>query len=200
MSLTKRTFVAPGLAAAALVLAAGTAVADDRDRDNDHDNDRLTLSVRLSGFGEVPTVSTTGSGKFTAEMDPVTGNIDYELSYDGLQGKVTQSHIHIGPPQNNGGISIWLCQTTTNPAPVTTPATIVPTCPAPSGTVTGTITAAHVIGPTGQLVTAGQLDEVLAAIRAGLAYVNVHTGPNTAPVSPGVPSGEIRGQIRSHSH
>jgi hypothetical protein len=194
MSLTTRKLVAPSLAAAVLALTAGTAVAD-----RDDDNDRLSLTVHLSGFGEVPTVSTTGEGKFTAEMDPVTGNIDYELSYDGLQGKVTQSHIHIGPPQVVGGISIWLCQTATNPAPVTTPATIVPTCPA-SGSVTGTITAAHVIGPVPQLVTAGQLDEVLAAIRAGLAYVNVHTGPNTTsvPTSPGVPGGEIRGQIRPH--
>jgi hypothetical protein len=194
MSHTTRTFLAPSLAAAVLVLAAGTAVAD-----RDDDGSRLTLKVNLSGFSEVPTVSTTGNGKFMAEMDPVTGNIDYELSYDGLQGKVTQSHIHVGPPNVVGGISIWLCQTTTNPAPVTVPATIVPTCPQ-SGTVTGTITAAHVIGPVPQLITAGQLDEVLAAIRAGLAYVNVHSGPNTTPVSPGVPGGEIRGQIRPHAH
>jgi hypothetical protein len=158
------------------------------------------MNVRLSGFGEVPVISTTGKGAFKATIDPVSGNIDYTLTYSGLQGKVTQSHIHIGPPQNTGGIAVWLCQTTTNPAPVTTPPSVVPACPDPSGTVTGTITAGHVIGPTAQLVTAGQLDEVVAAMKAGLAYVNVHSGPNTTsvPPSPGVPGGEIRGQFRPH--
>lgn len=194
MSLTIRKLVAPSLAASVLALVAGVAVADNKN------NDRWVLSVRLSGFAEVPTVSTTGKGRFTAKLDSVTGNIDYELSYEGLQGNVTQSHIHIGPPQNTGGISIWLCQTVAPfLAPVTVPPSIVPTCPA-SGSVTGTITPAHVVGPTPQLVTAGQLDEVLAAIRSGYAYVNVHSGPNTTsvPPSPGVPGGEIRGQVRFH--
>jgi CHRD domain len=39
-----------------------------------------------------------------------------------------------------------------------------------------------------QAILAGELAEVLAAIRAGVAYANVHT-----TLSPG---GEIRGQIR----
>ena len=57
-----------------------------------------------------------------------------------------------------------------------------------AGKVSGTITAASVIGPLPQLVTAGQLDEVIAAIRAGVAYGNVH--------SSAVPGGEIRGQLK----
>lgn len=194
MKQSLRTRVIPSVAAVVLAISAGVAGADDRD-------DRATtMNVRLSGFGEVPVISTTGKGTFKATIDPVSGNIDYTLTYSGLQGKVTQSHIHIGPPQNTGGIAVWLCQTTTNAAPVTTPPSVVPTCPDPSGTVTGTITAGHVIGPTAQLITAGQLDEVVAAMKAGLAYVNVHTGPNTTstPPSPGVPAGEIRGQFRPH--
>ena len=42
-----------------------------------------------------------------------------------------------------------------------------------------------------QQLTANDLDEVLAAIRAGVAYANIHTVAH--------PPGEIRGQI-SHSH
>ena len=84
----------------------------------------------------------------------------------------------------NGGIVIWLCGTATNPGPAGTQ-----TCPQ-SGTITGTITAANVIAAAAaQQLTAGELDEVIAAIRAGVAYVNVHTA-----VSPG---GEIRGQLRA---
>jgi CHRD domain-containing protein len=41
-----------------------------------------------------------------------------------------------------------------------------------------------------QQIVAGELDEVIAAIRAGVAYVNVHA----TPLNPG---GEIRGQIRA---
>jgi CHRD domain len=191
MKQSLRTKIVPGVAAVVLALSAGVAGADERDTRS------RTFNVRLSGFAEVPVVSTTGKGSFKATLDPVSGNIDYTLSYEGLQGPVKQAHIHIGPPQNTGGIAVWLCQTSDVKAPVTEPPSVVPNCPEPSGTVTGTITPAHVIGPTAQLITARQLDEVLAAIKAGLAYVNVHTGTAANPAG-GVPSGEIRGQFRGH--
>ena len=60
-------------------------------------------------------------------------------------------------------------------------------CPA-NGTVTGTATAANVIGgANAQGIAPGQFDEVLAAIRAGVVYVNVHSAL--------FPGGEIRGQL-----
>jgi hypothetical protein len=95
----------------------------------------------------------------------------------------------------NGAIVVWLCQGATRlPAAAAVPPP--PECPlAPGGTVSGTITAANVVtqaaGSAGaaQQINAGELAEVIAAIRAGNAYVNVHSG-----VSPG---GEIRGQIKT---
>jgi CHRD domain len=64
-----------------------------------------------------------------------------------------------------------------------------PACPAAtSGTITGTITAANVIGPTTQGITPGDLDSALEEVREGLAYANMHT------TSFG--GGEIRGQVR----
>jgi len=145
-----------------------------------------TVKVHLKGFEEVPAVSTGASGELRLRIDDRAGMIDYELSYDGLQGTVTQAHIHVGQHGVAGGIAIWLCQTATNPAPAAV-AAATPQCPA-AGKVSGTITAASVIGPLPQLVTAGQLDEVIAAIRAGVAYGNVH--------SSAVPGGEIRGQLK----
>ena len=57
-----------------------------------------------------------------------------------------------------------------------------------TGTVTGVVDAADVIGPADQGIEAGSLSEILRAMRAGAAYVNVHTQVNQG--------GEIRGQIK----
>ena len=144
------------------------------------------IQADLIGYEEVPAVSTVATGRFRAQISQNDQSIDYELTYSGLQGNVTQAHIHVAQLGVNGGIVLWLCQTTTNPSP--TPGT--PTCPAGSGTVTGTLTAADVLAgnqPSQQL-TVGDLDEVLRAIRAGAAYANVHTDLSSG--------GEIRGQIR----
>jgi hypothetical protein len=133
-------------------------------------------------------VSTVASGEFRARISNDDQSIDYELTYNGLQGTVTQAHIHVAQLSVNGSIVIWLCDTTSNPGPAGTP-----TCTPGSGTFTGTITAANVVaGATAsQQLTASDLAEVIAAIRADAAYANVHTN-----LSPG---GEIRGQIRASS-
>jgi hypothetical protein len=55
--------------------------------------------------------------------------------------------------------------------------------------VTGRITAADVVGPTGQGIAPGELDELIIAIRSGVAYANVHSSK--------FPMGEIRGQINN---
>ena len=69
-----------------------------------------------------------------------------------------------------------------------------PACPASnSGSVSGTITAADVVGPTAQGFVAGDITPVIAALRAGFTYANMHTTK--------FPVGEIRGQIvRGHGH
>ena len=145
-----------------------------------------TVRTKLEGYQEVPAVSSPGSGEFRAKIDKDAGTIYYELEYGGLQGTVIMSHIHVGQSGVNGGISVWLCQSATNPAPAAVAASV-PTCPATGGNVNGMLMASSVVGPTGQLIAAGEFDELVAALRAGVTYVNVHT---TA-----VPAGEIRGQI-----
>lgn len=157
------------------------------------------LKVRLSGYQEVPAVSTVASGEFEAVISPNEDYIDFELSYRGLQGVVRQAHIHFAQRAVNGGIVVWLCQTTLNAAPAAV-AAVTETCPQ-EGTVTGRITADHVVNPAPpaagqppapQQLVAGELAEVIAAIRAGVAYANVHTTPS--------PGGEIRGQLRGARH
>src|SRR5262245_4248579 len=102
------------------------------------------ISAKLTGFQEVPSVSTVATGEFRGFISRHGDSIDYELSYSGLQGDVTQAHIHIAQRSVNGGIVLWFCGTTSNPGPAGTP-----TCTNGSGTFTGTFTAANVQAITG---------------------------------------------------
>jgi hypothetical protein len=145
-----------------------------------HGSDLFRTS--LSGYEEVPPVSTAARGEFQARVSRDGQSIDYELAYDRLQGQVRQAHVHFAQMSVNGPIVIWLCGTATNPGPAGTQ-----TCPQ-SGTVRGTLTAADVLAsPTTQQLAAGEIAELIAALRSDTGYVNVHTD-----ISPG---GEIRGQI-----
>ena len=136
------------------------------------------LKARLSGFQEVPAVSSTGTGTLDLRINEDSQTIDYELTYENLEGTTTSaSHIHVGQPGVNGGVSAFLCGGGGKPA-----------CTPGSGSVSGVITPLDVIGPIGQGVAAGEFAELVRAIRAGVTYVNVHTNKH--------PGGEIRGQIR----
>ena len=147
--------------------------------------DEETVLAGLSGFREVPSISSPASGHFEAVIDRKAGTIAYELSYSGLTGEVQQAHIHVGQRSVNGGVSVFLCQTEASPDPTG----LAPQCPQ-RGKVTGMAQAANMIeGPiVAQGVEPGEFNELLRAIRAGVAYVNVHSST--------FPGGEVRGQLR----
>jgi hypothetical protein len=161
----------------------------------------------LNGLKEAAAVvSTTGHGGFKASINKEETEISYMLSFEDLEGDVRQAHIHIGWPQNSGGIVLWLCDSEANPSPSAS----TPACNSnnPSdnrnGIVTGTLTdadvqnvaASGIAGPTA--TTPGEFAEVVALVKAGRTYVNVHTVK--------FPPGEIRSQIgdpdgdRGHRH
>ena len=147
----------------------------------DHQSNRF--AIRLMSYQEVPSVSSVAVGTFRGTIN-ADGTITYELNYDRLVGDVRQAHIHFGQRGVNGGISVFLCQTTTNPDPTG----LAPVCPASPGRATATLREANIVGPGGQGIAAGELAELVSAIRAGVAYVNVHSST--------FPGGEIRGQFR----
>jgi hypothetical protein len=163
-------------AAALLSLIVTAALADDS-------KSRDRIEARLKGFAEVPAVSSAASGRFKARFDSASQTLSYELSYSGLEDAVRMAHIHLGQHGVNGGIMVWLCQTAAFPSPVAS----TPQCPQ-SGTVSGVISAADVIGPAAQGIAAAEFAEVIRAIGAGAAYANVHSNK--------FPGGEIRGQLR----
>jgi hypothetical protein len=136
----------------------------------------------LSGYQEVPPISTAATGTFKARLQD--GVVRWRLSYRDLQGAVQQAHVHFGQEDVNGGVSAFLCSNLAG-APAGVQA-----CPASPATITGTIAAGNVVGPTEQGIEPGELDELLAAMRAGVTYANVHSDT--------FPNGEIRGQIHSH--
>ena len=135
----------------------------------------------LTGYQENPDISTAATGSFTVTLDDDAQTITYELTYSGLEGTVTQAHIHFGKRAVNGGITVFLCGTAVAPGPPGTP-----TCPA-DGTVSRTVTAADILAPAGQGIEAGNYDELVAAMRAGHTYANVHSSLWLG--------GEIRAQI-----
>jgi hypothetical protein len=142
------------------------------------------LVAVLIGFNEVSAVSTPAAGLFRGRIAQDEMSIQYSLQFANLQGAVTQAHIHLGQPHTNGGISVWLCDSVTNPSPRDT----TPACPTTSpARVNGTLTPADVIGPAGQGISSEEFAELLRAIRAGATYANVH--------STSFVGGEIRGQV-----
>jgi hypothetical protein len=186
MIMTKRFKIGAATAAVAALCAGSLMAGDDK---GDREKDRFVVRADLVGYQEVPAVSTTAKGRFRAWVDTANNEIHWKLSYDALEGNVTQAHVHFGQMSVNGGISFFLCSNLGN-GPVGTQA-----CPASGpAELEGIITPDLVVGPgptataPGQGIEPGAFGEIAAAIRQGLAYANVHTSK--------WPGGEIRGQLR----
>jgi hypothetical protein len=138
----------------------------------------------LWGYDETPSsVSTMASGAFNAEINADETAIAWELAYSNLEGAVQQAHVHFGQPAATGPITVFLCTNLGN-GPAGTPP-----CPAPPAVISGTITAASVTNLANERgISAGELEELIRAVRAGYTYANVH--------STRWPGGEVRGQVR----
>ncbi|HEU4703843.1 MAG TPA: CHRD domain-containing protein [Conexibacter sp.] len=172
------------MASAGALAGGGVALADSREGHGDGQKGSASFRAALSGYQEVPPISTTASGTFKARLKD--GVLQWRLSYRNLEGAVQQAHVHFGQPAVNGGVSVFLCSNLAG-APAD-----VQRCPAAPATISGTAEASDVVGPSEQGIAPGELDELLAAMRVGATYANVHTDT--------FPNGEIRGQIGSRGH
>lgn len=114
-------------------------------------------AAALTGANEVPSVTTDATGSATFTL--IDSSLTFELDVADIDNAIA-AHIHVGAEGENGGVMVTLFD----------------------GPSTGT-------GFTGRLAegTVEIADSVAAHMRAGTAYVNVHTTAN--------PPGEIRDQV-----
>ena len=136
------------------------------------------FAVPLSGREEVPARDTNATGVATFKLSEDGTELSYKLIVANIQG-VTQAHIHCGAAGVNGPVVAFLFGF--NGAGVTANGVL----------AMGTITAANVVPRLNSPECPGgvaNFDEMLAKIRSGDAYVNVHTLA--------FPGGEIRGQFQ----
>jgi len=157
----------------ALVAASAALAAS---RHHGHGKGGNEFSAHLIGYNEVPAINTGGQADLTLAVG--NGQLTFSLTYSGLSGAPSAAHVHIGQPGVNGMVSFYFCGGGGKPA-----------CPAAtSGTITGTVLPADVQAIPTQGFPGGDLNPVIAAIRAGVAYANMHTAS--------FPGGEIRGQLQ----
>jgi hypothetical protein len=127
-------------------------------------------------------LSSGGTGELEMKLDEDAQVIEWELTYTGLSAAASVAHIHFGNRSTSGGVSVFFCGGGTKPA----------ACPPGTTDVaelSGTFVPSDVGGPAGQGIAAGEWDEFVAALRAGMMYANIHNSM--------FPGGEIRAQINN---
>jgi CHRD domain len=174
------------LSAASVLMLSGAGSAQDLDSTGRTHGPQS--AERLLGGNENPPVISDGSGRFRARVS--NDRIGFTLRYDvaSEDSDVSQAHLHIQNPGNNGGIVVFLCSNLGNTPEGATQRE----CPASPGEVEGDIVAGDVLtvsegDPPVTIIEAGDLEGLARLIDQGAVYANVHSDDH--------PAGEIRGQL-----
>ncbi|HEX6384489.1 MAG TPA: CHRD domain-containing protein [Anaerolineae bacterium] len=132
----------------------------------------VSAEADLDGSQEVPSVMTDMTGEVDIKIKE--GNLEFELEVEDNTHEIFAAHIHCAPPGENGPVGVTLF----------------------TGSFTdedGTLAEGTVTAPDeGNECGWEDLDDVAIAIINRAAYANVHTTAESG----GVPSGEIRGNLR----
>lgn len=130
--------------------------------------------THATGSEEVPPNASQAQGEAQFRLSADGSTLHYRLIVANIEN-VLMSHIHLAPAGANGGIVVWLY-------PSAPPAQLIP------GRFQGVLADGEITADDLVNALAGaELEDLLDEIRAGNAYVNVHTSQ--------FPPGEIRGQL-----
>lgn len=134
----------------------------------------ITVTIDLLPSLEVPPVSSPafGTAELTFDLDMLEDGVDFILELNDITSPLTQAHIHVGAPNQNGGILVTLfdfCNL--------------------GGCGPGDIEimGGNLMFSGTAMVDAAQIAPLLEALTVTGAYVNVHTENFS--------SGELRGNI-----
>ena len=135
------------------------------------DGDEAEFEAALTGDQEVPPVETDMRGDVEIEVE--NSRLDVELSISNNMHDIFAAHIHCAPPGENGpvGVTLFMGSFTEESGVL----------------IDRDITTPDADNACGWM----DIDDVVAAMESGNAYVNVHTTAESG----GVPSGEIRGDL-----
>ena len=128
--------------------------------------------AELRSSNEVPFNSSTAAGRVVLLVSRDGSYAEYSVEQGGLTGGIRGGHFHRAAAGVNGPIVLSFFFNADG-TPLTAP-------------VPGT-TDLEQQGSIGRTITKAQLDTILADLRAGNLYANIHTPQN--------PGGEIRGQM-----
>jgi hypothetical protein len=138
--------------------------------------------AHLDGREEVPVRETRAAGQAIFQLSADGTVLTYKLIVANIEN-VVAAHIHLGLPGANGPVVAFLA------------GPFAPGGGRVDGIIgTGTITSANLVGP----LVGMDLSVLVAAMRAGGTYANVHTNDGVDPTNTGAgdfPGGEVRGQI-----
>ena len=139
------------------------------------DHSTASYGTHMTGAEETPARPSKAQGQLILTPQEDGTALAYKLVVANIENAM-QAHIHLAAPGVAGPVIAWLY-------PSAPPAVLIPG--RFNGVLAeGVITNANVVGPL-----AGQgLAALVAAIKEGNAYANVHTSQ--------FPPGEIRGQVR----
>jgi len=128
--------------------------------------------AELRSSNEVPANSSSAVGRVVLLVSRDASYAEYSVEQSGLSGGIRGGHFHRAAAGANGPIVLsFFFDTTGAPINAPTPGT----------------TDLELQGSIGRTINKTQLDAILADLRAGNLYANIHTPQN--------PGGEIRGQL-----
>ena len=128
--------------------------------------------AQFSAANEVPVNPSTAVGRVVLLVNRDATSAEYSVEVDGLSAGIQGGHFHRGAAGVNGPVVLSFFFNSSGVA---------------TNSVTPGTTDLEINKAVARTITKDQLDTILADLRAGNLYANVHT--------PNRPGGEVRGQM-----